>query len=118
MIPPNAAPPKTLVIDYPAAEEKVRKQYVYQAYLPDAEVQRQRIVPGNRLIVKFKEDTVGEGQAILVEPTNLERLSAYDAMIGGFENVEALRKHLAATVLRGAKKPAEASFYRLLFRWL
>src|SRR5213592_591617 len=75
MIPPNAAPPKTIVIAYPGAEEKTRKQYVYQTYLSSQEHDRIALVPGNRLVVKFKDEVVGEGQAILVEKTTLERLS-------------------------------------------
>src|SRR5438874_11025995 len=65
MIPPNAAPPKTIVITYPGAEEKIRKQYVYQTYLSPHEHDRMSLVPGNRLVVKFKDEVVGEGQAIL-----------------------------------------------------
>src|SRR5437773_6796555 len=72
MIPPNAAPPKTITITYPGAEEKVRKQYVYQTYLSPHEHDRMALVPGNRLVVKFKDEVVGEGQAILVEKTTLE----------------------------------------------
>ena len=71
MIPPNVAPPKTVVVSYPGAEDKVRKQYVYQTYVSEGELSRNRIVPGNRLIVKFRDEIVGEGQAILVEPTTL-----------------------------------------------
>jgi len=118
MIPPNVAPPKTVVVSYPGAEDKVRKQYVYQTYVSEGELSRNRIVPGNRLIVKFRDEIVGEGQAILVEPTTLEKLTPYDAMIGGYENVDAMRKHLADTILKGARKAAEAPFFRLLFRWL
>src|SRR5437870_165439 len=47
MIPPNAGPPKTIVIVYPGAEEKVRKQYVYQTYLTPQEHDRIALVPGN-----------------------------------------------------------------------
>src|ERR1700756_2013415 len=56
MIPPNAAPPKTIVIVYPGAEEKIRKQYVYQTYLSSQEHDRIGLVPGNRLVVKFKDE--------------------------------------------------------------
>lgn len=118
MIPPNVAPPKTIVVSYPGAEDKIRKQYVYETFLATAEVQRTKLVPGNRLIVKFKDEIVGEGQAILVEATDLGRLTPYDAMIGGYENVETLRKHVTESVLRGAKKPADAPFVKVLFRWL
>lgn len=118
MIPPNAAPPKTIVISYPGAEEKIRKQYVYQTYLTPEDRERLNLVPGNRLVVKFKDEVVGEGQAILVEKTLLERLSPYDAMSAGYENVDAQRKHLLGTVLEGVRKPDKAEFWKILFRWL
>jgi hypothetical protein len=118
MIPPNVAPPKTVTVTYAGAEDKLRKQFVYLVHLPEAEMAEKRIVAGNRLIVRFKDEVVGEAQAILVEPTNLEALTPYDAMQGGFEDVEALRKHVLATVLRGARKPKEAAFWKILYRWL
>jgi len=109
MIPPNAAPPKTIVIAYPGAEEKIRKQYVYQTYLSSQEHDRLALVPGNRLVVKFKDEVVGEGQAILVEKTTLERLSHY---------AEVQRKHVEQTVLAGVRKPEKVEFWKVLFRWL
>ena len=118
MIPPNAAPPKTIVIAYPGAEEKIRKQYVYQTYLTPQEHDRISLVPGNRLVVKFKDEVVGEGQAILVKKIILERLSAYDAMSAGYESVDTQKKHLLGTVLAGLRKPEKAEFWKVLFRWL
>jgi len=118
MIPPNAAPPKTIVIAYPGAEEKTRKQYVYQTYLSAQEHDRIALVPGNRLVVKFKDEVVGEGQAILVEKTTLERLSPYDAMSAGYETADAQRKHVEQTVLAGVRKPEKVEFWKVLFRWL
>lgn len=118
MLPPNAAPPKTLVIAYPGAEAKLRQQYVYQTYLGIKERDALALVPGNRLVVKFKDEVVGEGQAILVEKTTLERLSSYDAMSAGFENADAQKKHLLETTLKGARKPEGTEFYKILFRWL
>ena len=118
MIPPNAAPPKTLVVSYGGAEEKIRKQYVYQTYLSAQEHDRIGLIPGNRLVVKFKDEVVGEGQAILVEKTTLERLSLYDAMSAGYETVETQRNHVLQSVLAGTKKPDKAEFWKILFRWL
>ena len=118
MIPPNAAPPKTIVVVYPGAEEKIRKQYVYQTYLSPEEHDRISLIPGNRLVVRFKDEVVGEGQAILVEKTTLERLSSYDAMSAGYENAEAQKKHILGSVLLGVKKPEKAEFWKVLFRWL
>ena len=118
MIPPNAAPPKTIVIAYSGAEEKIRKQYVYQTYLSSQEHDRIALVPGNRLVVKFKDEVVGEGQAILVERTTLDRLSHYDAMSAGYETAEVQRKHVEQTVLAGVRKPEKVEFWKVLFRWL
>jgi hypothetical protein len=118
MIPPNVAPPKTLIIRYPGAEEKIRKQYVYQTYLSAQEHDRIGLIPGNRLVVKFGDEVVGEGQAILVEKTTLERLSLYDAMSAGYETKEAQQKHVLETVLAGARKPEKIEFWKVLFRWL
>src|SRR5206468_10134028 len=106
MIPPNAAPPKTIVIAYPGAEEKTRKQYVYQTYLSSQEHDRIALVPGNRLVVKFKDEVVGEGLAILVEKTTLERISHYDAMCAGYETEVVRRKHVEQSVLAGVRKTA------------
>ncbi len=118
MIPPNAGPPKTIVIVYAGAEDKVRKQYVYQTYLSPAEHDRIGLVPGNRLVVRFKDEVVGEGQAILVEKTTLERLSRYDAMSAGYEDEKAQHEHVVQTILEGVKKPEKAEFWKILFRWL
>lgn len=118
MIPPNALPPKTIVITYPGAEEKVRKQYLYQVYLSGEEHDRISLIPGNRLVVKFKDEVVGEGQAMLVEKTTIEKLSKYDAMSAGYETLDAMKTHLAGSVLRGARKPEHAEFWKILYRWL
>ncbi len=118
MIPPNAAPPKTIVIGYPGAEKKLREQYVYQTYLSTKARDEMSLVPGNRLVIRFKEEVVGEGQAILVEKTTLAKLSRYDAISAGYESAEAQKKHLLATVLQGVRKPEQAEFYKVLYRWL
>src|SRR5437773_11284728 len=103
MIPPNAAPPKTIVIAYPGAEEKTRKQYVYQTYLSAQEHDRIALVPGNRLVVKFKDEVAGEGQAILVKKTTLERLSPYDAMSTRSETASAQQTTLPRRVTPRAR---------------
>lgn len=118
MLPPNTAPPKTLVIAYAGAEGKLRQQYVYQTYLGVRERDALGLVPGNRLVVKFRDEVVGEGQAILVEKTTLERLGPYDAMSAGYEDAAAQKKHLLGTLLQGARKPEATEFYKVLFRWL
>ncbi len=118
MLPPNAAPPKTLVIRYTGAEKKLREQYVYQTYLSSKARDDMALVPGNRLVIRFGEEVVGEGQAILVEKTTLEKLTKYDAISAGYESAEAQKKHLLATVLQGVRKPEQAEFYKILYRWL
>ncbi len=118
MIPPNAMPPKTLVLRYPGAEAKLRDQYVYQTYLSTHDRDAMNLVPGNRLVIRFGEEVVGEGQAILVEKTSLEKLTKYDAISAGYESAEAQRKHLLETVLKGVRKADQAEFYKVLYRWL
>ncbi len=118
MLPPNAAPPKTIVIRYSGAETKLREQYVYQTYLSTKQRDELGLVPGNRLVIRFGEEVVGEGQAILVEKTTLAKLTRYDAISAGYESAEAQKKHLLATVLQGARKPDQAEFYKVLYRWL
>lgn len=118
MLPPNAAPPKTLVIRYAGAEKKLREQYVYQTYLSTKQRDDMVLVPGNRLVIRFGEEVVGEGQAILVEKTTLAKLSRYDAISAGYESAEAQKKHLLGTILQGVRKPEQAEFYKVLYRWL
>ncbi len=118
MIPPNVSPPKTLVIRYPGAAEKLRKQFVYETFRSAAEMAKDKLVPGNRLIVKFQDEIVGEGQAILVETTDLGRVTPYDAIVSGYEDVDHLKADLRKTILAGTKKPDEAEFWKILFRWL
>ncbi|MGQ0797388.1 MAG: hypothetical protein ACT4OI_05960 [Methanobacteriota archaeon] len=118
MIPPNVAPPKTLTVTYAGAEEKLRSQFVYLVHVTEAEMAEKKIVAGNRLLIRFRDEVVGEGQAILVEPTTLDALSVYDAMQAGYENVEAMKKHIWATVLAGVRKTKEATFWKVLYRWL
>ncbi len=118
MIPPNAAPPKTIVIGYRGAEKKLREQYVYQTYLSTRQREEMGLVPGNRLVIRFGEEVVGEGQAILVEKTTLAKLNRYDAISAGYESAEAQKRHLLATILQGVRKPDQAEFYKVLYRWL
>ncbi len=117
-IPANVGPPKTIVFRYPGLEQKLRDQFVYQAYASAAEVAKQKFVPGNRLVLRFNEEVIGEGQIILVEKVTLATLSAYDAIVGGYENVDNLRKDCWKTIVGQVKKPEEVEFYRVLYRWL
>jgi len=117
-IPANVGPPKMLVFRYPGLEQKLREQFVYQAYVSAAEVSAQRFVPGNRLVLKFNDEVIGEGQVILCEKTTLRKLSPYDAMVGGYESVDALRKDAWKALVGDVKKPEDVEFYRILYRWL
>ena len=117
-IPPNVGPPKTIVFRYPGLEQNLRGQFVYQAYLSDAEVARQRLIAGNRLVLKFNEEVIGEGQIILVEKVTIASVTSYDAIVGGYENVDELRKDCWKSIVGDVKKPEEVEFYRILFRWL
>jgi len=117
-VPANVGPPKTIVFRYPNLEQKLRDQFVYQAYASVAEVTKQKFVPGNRLVLKFNEEVIGEGQIILVEKVTLTTVTPYDAIVGGYENVDALRKDSWKTIVGDVKKPEEVEFFRILFRWL
>ena len=117
-VPANVGPPKTIVFRYPNLEQKLRDQFVYQAYASVAEVTKQKFIPGNRLVLKFNEEVIGEGQIILVEKVTLASLTAYDAIVGGYESVDTLRKDAWKTIVGDVKKPEEVEFLRILFRWL
>lgn len=117
-IPPNVGPPKTITFRYPGLEKKLREQYVYQAYVSASEVARQRFIPGNRLVLKFNEEVIGEGQIILCDPATLADVTVYDAHVGGYESVDALRKDVWQHVIGDVKKPEQVEFYKILFRWL
>src|SRR5256885_13458191 len=117
-IPANAGPPKTIVFRYPGLEQKLRDQFVYQAYASVAEVTKQKFVPGNRLVLKFNEEVIGEGQIILVEKVTLATVTPYDAIVGGYENVDTLRKDSWKKIVGAVKKPEQGEVYRLLFRWV
>ena len=118
MLPPNVGPPKHLIFTHADQEKGLHDQFVYQGYVSREDRARHQMINGNRLVIKFRDEVIGEGQINLIEATNLEKLSAYDAILSGLGNVDVLRKHLLETVLRGEKKPAQAEFFRVLFRWL
>jgi hypothetical protein len=117
-VPANVGPPKTIVFRYSGLEKKLRDQFVYQAYASIAEVTKQKFISGNRLVLKFNEEVIGEGQIILVEKVTLASLTAYDAIVGGYESVDTLRKDAWKAIVGDVKKPEEVEFFRILFRWL
>ena len=118
MLPPNVGPPKHLAFSHADQETKLREQFAYQGYVSRDDRAKQQMINGNRLVIKFLEEVIGEGQINLIEATNLEKLSAYDAILSGLGSVDVLRKHLVDTILRGERKPAQVEFFRVLFRWL
>src|SRR5438034_5542003 len=109
--PANVGQPKTIVFRYPNLEQKLRDQFVYQAYASVAEVTKQKFIPGNRLVLKFNEEVIGEGQIILVEKVTLATLTAYDAIVGGYVNVESLRKDSWKVLVGDFKQPETVELY-------
>ena len=44
-------------------------------------------------------------------------LTAYDAVVGGYENLEDLTSHLVKQI-PVEKTPEKTEFYKILYRWL
>lgn len=117
MIPPNVYPPKTVVYTDPRLEERLREKYVYMCFLPAAEAEEIGFVPGNRLLLKFRDEVIGEGQIILVERSPFAELTPYDAVVGGYDGVEALKGSLKETLALG-RRAHKAEIVKILYRWL
>src|SRR3989475_12551510 len=117
-IPANVGPPKTIVFRYPGLEQKLRDQFVYQAYASVAEVTKQKFIPGNRLVLKFNEEVIGEGQIILVEKVTLATLTAYHAIVGGEQSGDTLRKGNGEKRRGDGRKHGEREIHPTLFRLL
>ena len=117
VIPPNAGPPKHLVFHDPRVEEKLRQQLVYQACVSRKDMAAQKFFAGNRLVIKYRDEVIGEGQIILVSEGAYEDLTPYDAVVMGYEKTEDLVAQLKREV--PPEKKAEATeFYKILYRWL
>ncbi len=116
-VPPWGEAPKTILYTDESLREKLNEKLVYQAYVTDADWQARKFYPGNKLIVKLRDEVIGEGQIILVEALPMGRLTRHDATVSGYEDVEdlvrALRKEMPT-----AKKWEDTEVYKILYRWL
>lgn len=110
-------PPKTIVYHDPKIEERLRYKYVYQCFLRADEAERVGYVPGHRLLLKFGEEVIGEGQIILVEKTPFSELTPYDAITGGYEDVDELKAYVREALKLG-RKADKQEIVKILFRWL
>jgi len=117
VIPPNLGPPKHITFHDGAIEGKLRNQLVYQACISKQEMAQQKYMMGNRLVLKFKEEVIGEGQIILIAPVTYADITQYDAVLGGYERLEELGVHLKSRI-PVEKTPEKTEFYKILFRWL
>jgi len=50
-------------------------------------------------------------------PVTYADLTAYDAVVGGYENLEDLTSHLVKQI-PVEKTPEKTEFYKILYRWL
>ena len=116
-VPPWGEPPKTIVYTDVAIREKLAEKLVYQCYVTDADWQARKFYPGNKLIIKLKEEVIGEGQIILVEAAPMGRLTRHDATVSGYKEVEDLVRALR-TQIPTAKKWEDTEIYKILYRWL
>lgn len=117
MIPPNAAAPKNITFSDARVEEKLRNQLVYQACVSKKEMEQQKYFMGNRLVVKFQQEVIGEGQIILIQKVTYPELTQYDAVVGGYEKLDDLLGDVKARV--GIEKtPEKTEFFKILYRWL
>lgn len=118
MIPPNVEPPKTLSFTNPRLEKKIRDQLVYQIYVNKKEMEQKKFIPGNKVVLKFGDEIMGEGQIILVERVNLSKLTPYDALVCGFSNVSELGEEVRSKLLSSERDEKRAEFFKILYRWL
>jgi len=116
-IPPWAEPPKTIVYQDESLREKLNEKLVYQAYVTDRDWRARKFYPGNKLILKLKDEVIGEGQIVLVEAGPMGRLTRHDATVSGYKEVEDLVKALLKE-LPTTKKWEDTEIYRILYRWL
>ena len=116
-LPPWGEPPKTIVYTDESLRDRLNEKLVYQCYVTDADWRARKFYPGNKLIVKLKDEVIGEGQIILVEAAPMGRLTRHDATVSGYTEVEdlvrALRKEIPT-----AKKWEATEIYKILYRWL
>ena len=116
-IPPWGEPPKTIVYADESIRDKLNEKLVYMCYVTDADWQARKFYPGNKLILKLKDEVIGEGQIILVEATTMARLTRHDATISGYRDVEDLVRVLQKQMPM-EKKWESTEVYKILYRWL
>src|SRR3990170_8783101 len=97
-VPPWAEPPKTIVYQDESLREKLNEKLVYQAYVTERDWRARKFYPGNKLILKLKDEVIGEGQIVLVEAGPMGRLTRHDATVSGYKEVEDLVKALRKTL--------------------
>jgi len=116
-VPPWGEPPKTITYSDDSLRSKLEEKLVYQAYVTGPDWAARKFYPGNKIIVKLKEEVIGEGQIILVEAAPMGRLTRHDATVSGYTEVEdlvnALRKSMPTE-----KKWEDTEVYKILYRWL
>ncbi len=116
-LPPWAEPPKTIVYRDDALRNRLNEKLVYQAYVTGDDWAKRKFYPGNKLIIKLRDEVVGEGQIVLVEAVPMGTLTRHDATVSGYKEVEdlviALRKELPTE-----RKWEKTEVYKILYRWL
>lgn len=116
-VPPWGEPPKAIVYQDESLRERLNEKLVYQAYVSEQDWQARKFYPGNKLILKLRDEVIGEGQIVLVEATPMGRLTRHDATVSGYKEVEelvvALRKQLPMD-----RKWEDTEVYKILYRWL
>lgn len=116
-VPPWGEPPKSIVYADASLRDGLTQKLVYQAYVTANEWASKRFYPGNKLIIKLRDEVIGEGQVILVEAVPMGRLTRHDATVSGYRDIEdlvgALRKGMPA-----AGKWEDTEVYKILYRWL
>lgn len=116
-VPPWGEAPKTITYHDESLRADLEEKLVYQAYVTEGDWQAHRYFPGNKLIVKLKDEVIGEGMVILVEATPMGRLTRHDATVSGYKEVEDLVKELRRTLPMERKWEA-TEVYKILYRWM
>lgn len=116
-LPPWGEPPKTIVYTDESLRDRLNEKLVYQAYVTEEDWTRRKFYPGNKLILKLREEVIGEGQIVLVEASPMGRLTRHDATVSGYQEVEDLVKALRKQIPT-AKKWEDTEIYKILYRWL
>ncbi len=80
-------------------------------------MERDAWFPGNIFNIRLGDETLGEGQVILVEAQKVEDLTVYDALLTGFQTLEELKEAIVRWFdFKGGVE--KQGFFKVLFRWL